>query len=337
MDIFMCISSSHLCMTPTSDILIKMKKLVSILVPAYNEQEVLGLLFDRLDSLANTVPHYDFEFLFVNDGSRDDTLEIIKKRAKSDKRISYVNLSRNFGKETAMLAGFDYAKGDAMVIIDADLQDPPELIPEMITYWEEGYDDVFAKRRSRAGESQLKKMTSRLYYRILQNSTNIPIQVDTGDFRLLDRRCVDALKQFRESERYTKGMFSWIGFKKKEILYDRDPRAAGETKWNYGKLINLAIDGITSFTTAPLRISTYVGAVISLIAFVYIAYLVIRPLFGVPTVPGYSSLMAVILFMGGVQLLTIGIIGEYVARIFNETKHRPLYFVEEYHEASNKK
>ena len=337
MGIFMCISASHLCMTPTSDILIKMKKLVSILVPAYNEQEVLGLLFDRLDSLANTVPRYDFEFLFVNDGSRDDTLEIIKKRAKSDTRISYVNLSRNFGKETAMLAGFDYAKGDAIVIIDADLQDPPELIPEMLTYWEEGYDDVFAKRRSRAGESQLKKMTSRLYYRILQNSTNIPIQVDTGDFRLLDRRCVDALKQFRESERYTKGMFSWIGFKKKEILYDRDPRAAGETKWNYGKLINLAIDGITSFTTAPLRISTYVGAVISLIAFVYIAYLVIRPLFGAPTVPGYSSLMAVILFMGGVQLLTIGIIGEYVARIFNETKHRPLYFVEEYHEASHKK
>ena len=314
-----------------------MKKLVSILVPAYNEQEVLGLLFDRLDSLANTVPRYDFEFLFVNDGSRDDTLEIIKKRAKSDTRISYVNLSRNFGKETAMLAGFDYAKGDAMVIIDADLQDPPELIPEMITYWEEGYDDVFAKRRSRAGESQLKKMTSRLYYRILQNSTNIPIQVDTGDFRLLDRRCVDALKQFRESERYTKGMFSWIGFKKKEILYDRDPRAAGETKWNYGKLINLAIDGITSFTTAPLRISTYIGSLVSLIAFLYIAYLVIRPLFGVPTVPGYASTMAVVLFMGGVQLLSIGIIGEYVARIFNETKQRPLYFVEEYHEASNKK
>ena len=313
------------------------KKLISILIPAYNEQEVLGLLFERLSALADNNNDYRFEFLFVNDGSRDNTLEIIKQQAEKDSRVSYLNLSRNFGKETAMLAGFDYVRGDAMVIIDADLQDPPELIPEMIQYWEEGYDDVFAKRRNRAGESLLKKKTSQLYYRILQYSTNIPIQIDTGDFRLLDRRCIEALKQFRESERYTKGMFSWIGYKKKEILYDRDPRAAGETKWNYGKLINLAIDGITSFTTAPLRISTYFGAVISLVAFVYIAYLLVRPLFGIPTVPGYASTMAVILFMGGVQLLSLGIIGEYIARIFNETKKRPLYFVEEYHEAAHKK
>ena len=313
------------------------KKLISILIPAYNEQEVLGLLFERLSALADNNNDYRFEFLFVNDGSRDNTLEIIKQQAEKDSRVSYLNLSRNFGKETAMLAGFDYVRGDAMVIIDADLQDPPELIPEMIQYWEEGYDDVFAKRRNRAGESLLKKKTSQLYYRILQNSTNIPIQIDTGDFRLLDRRCIEALKQFRESERYTKGMFSWIGYKKKEILYDRDPRAAGETKWNYGKLINLAIDGITSFTTAPLRISTYFGAVISTIAFVYIAYLLVRPLFGIPTVPGYASTMAVILFMGGVQLLSLGIIGEYIARIFNETKKRPLYFVEKYHEAAHKK
>lgn len=313
------------------------KKLISILVPAYNEQEVLSLLFTRLADLADNNTDYQFEFLFVNDGSRDNTLEIIKQQAKKDARISYLNLSRNFGKETAMLAGFDYVKGDAMVIIDADLQDPPELIPEMISYWEQGYDDVFARRRSRTGESMLKKKTSQLYYRLLQNSTNIPIQVDTGDFRLLDRRCIEALKQFRESERYTKGMFSWIGYRKKEILYDRDPRAAGETKWNYSKLVNLAIDGITSFTTAPLRISTYIGTLISVIAFIYIAYLLIRPLFGVPTVPGYASTMAVILFMGGVQLLSLGIIGEYIARIFNETKRRPLYFVEEYHEAAHKK
>lgn len=333
----MCITCRNLCVISSGAILVAMKKLISILIPAYNEQEVLEMLFDRLETLATSNTSYNFEFLFVNDGSRDNTLEIIKKHAKSDGRVSYVNLSRNFGKETAMLAGFDYTKGDALVIIDADLQDPPELIPEMISYWEDGYDDVFAKRRSRAGESLLKKKTSQLYYRILQNSTTIPIQVDTGDFRLLDRRCVEALKQFRESERYTKGMYSWIGYKKKEILYDRDPRAAGETKWNYGKLFNLAIDGITSFTTAPLRISTYVGSFISLIAFLYITYLVIRPLFGVPTVPGYASTMAVILFMGGVQLLSLGIIGEYIARIFNETKRRPLYFVEEYHESRTKK
>lgn len=313
------------------------KKLVSILIPAYNEEEVLPLLFKRLDTLASDNYAYRFEFLFINDGSRDRTLEIIQSQAKKDKRISYVNFSRNFGKETAMLAGFDYAKGDAVVNIDADLQDPPELINEMLKYWEEGYDDVYARRRTRAGESWLKKITSQTYYRILQNSTRIPIQIDTGDFRLMSRRFVDALQEFRESERYTKGMYSWVGFKKKEILYDRDPRAAGTTKWNYAKLINLAIDGITSFTTAPLRISTYIGAIVSVVAFFYIAYLLIRPFFGVPTVPGYSSTLAVILFLGGVQLLSLGIIGEYIGRIFNETKRRPLYFVEEYHKAHHEK
>lgn len=315
------------------------KKLISILIPAYNEQEVLGLLFARLQELADSQKDYNFEFFFVNDGSRDKTYEIIREHAEKDKRVGYINLSRNFGKEAAMIAGFDNVRGDAMVIIDADLQDPPELIPEMIKYWEEGYDDVFAKRRSRAGESLLKKKTSTWYYSILQRSTRIPIQVDTGDFRLLDRRCIEALKQFRESERYTKGMFSWIGYRKKEILYDRDPRAAGETKWNYSKLIDLAIDGITSFTTAPLRLTTYIGVLVSLAAFIYIAYLIIRPLFGAPTVPGYASTLAVVLFLGGVQLLSLGIIGEYIGRIFNETKNRPLYFIEEYHEShqQNKK
>lgn len=313
-----------------------MKKLISILIPAYNEEEVLGMLFERLDKLAASNDMYDFEFFFVNDGSRDKTYEIIRDYAKTDKRVAYINLSRNFGKETAMLAGFDHVRGDAMVIIDADLQDPPELIPEMIKYWEEGYDDVFAKRRSRAGESWLKKKTSQWYYKILQNSTRIPIQIDTGDFRLLDRRCIEALKQFRESERYTKGMFSWIGYHKKEILYNRDPRAAGETKWNYAKLINLAIDGITSFTTAPLRTSTYIGALVSIVAFIYILYLLVRPLFGVSTGAGYSSIMAAVLFLGGVQLLSIGVIGEYIGRIFNETKRRPLYFIEEYHESHQK-
>lgn len=313
-----------------------MKKLISILIPAYNEEEVLGLLFARLKELADTQKDYDFEFFFVNDGSRDKTYEIIRDHAERDARVGYINLSRNFGKETAMIAGFDTVRGDAMVIIDADLQDPPELIPQMIEYWEQGYDDVFARRSSRAGESWFKKKSSAWYYKILQNSTRIPIQIDTGDFRLLDRRCIEALKQFRESERYTKGMFSWIGYRKKEILYNRDPRAAGQTKWNYTKLVNLAIDGITSFTTAPLRITTYVGTVVSLVAFIYIAYLVIRPIFGVPTVPGYASTLAVILFLGGVQLLSLGIIGEYIGRIFNETKQRPLYFIEEYHESHQK-
>ena len=306
-------------------------KTISILIPAYNEEPVLDKLFTRLANLANDNKGYDFEFLFVNDGSKDKTLDLIKEYADTDSRVSYINLSRNFGKEIGMIAGLDHATGDATVVIDADLQDPPELIPAMIKLWEAGYDDVYAKRKSRDGESFLKKFTSKMYYKTLQSVTRIPIQEDTGDFRLLDRRVVEALKQFRESQRNTKAMFSWVGFHKKEILYDRDQRAAGETKWNYIKLVELAIDGITSFTTAPLRISTYAGIAVSILAFIYLVYLVIRTVFLGVDLAGYPSTMAVILFLGGVQLLSLGIIGEYIGRIFNETKQRPLYLIEEYH------
>ena len=306
-------------------------KLISILIPAYNEEPVLDKLFARLANLANDTKDYDFEFLFINDGSKDKTLEIIKGYAETDPRVSYINFSRNFGKEIGMIAGLDHVQGDATVIIDADLQDPPELIPEMIKLWEEGYDDVYAKRRSRDGESWLKKFTSKAYYKTLQKVTHVPIQEDTGDFRLLDRRVVDAITQFRDSQRNAKAIFSWVGFHKKEILYDRDPRAAGETKWNYIKLVNLALDGITSFTTAPLRISTYVGALVSFATFVYLVFLVVRTIFFGTDLAGYPSIMAVILFLGGVQLLSLGIIGEYIGRIFNETKQRPLYLIEEYH------
>lgn len=312
-------------------------KSITILIPAYNEEPVLTTLYERLGKLATSIDNYHLEFLFVNDGSRDDTLSIIKNLAKKDHRVSYVNLSRNFGKEIAMIAGIDHVKTDALVIIDADLQDPPELIPDMIKLWEEGYDDVYAKRRSRDGETWIKKLTSKLYYKLLQRVTRVPIQEDTGDFRLLDRRVVDALKQYRESQRNAKAIFSQVGFNKKELLYDRDPRAAGETKWSYPKLVELAISGITSFTTAPLQLASIMGVFISFAAFVYILYLLIRPLFGVPTGDGYSSLMAAILFLGGVQLLSLGAIGEYVGRVFNETKQRPLYLVEEYHQAKEKK
>ena len=291
-----------------------MKRRVTILIPAYNEQAVLPQLFERLYQLQDSLPRYQLEFLFINDGSRDKTLRLIQQQAAKHASVAYVNLARNFGKETAMLAGFDHATGDALVIIDADLQDPPELIP-------------------RQGETWLKKKTSEWYYKVLQKSTRVPIQRDTGDFRLLDRRCIDALTRLRESQRNTKALFSLIGYRKKELLYDRDPRAAGETKWNYRNLINLAIDGITSFTTAPLRFSSVLGAVVSLAAFGYILYLLVRPFFGVPTGDGYASLMAVVLFLGGVQLLSLGVIGEYIARIFTETKQRPNYFIEEYHAA----
>jgi polyisoprenyl-phosphate glycosyltransferase len=308
-----------------------MKK-ITILIPAYNEEEVLHQLYKRISTVADNLNKYSFEFLFINDGSTDNTIHILRELRKLDNRVNYVDLSRNFGKEIAMIAGFDYSQGDAVIIIDADLQDPPELIPEMIYYWEKGYDDVFAKRRNRAGESWLKKWTAKKFYSLLQKVTRIPIQENTGDFRLLDRRCVDAIKEMRESQRYTKGMFSWIGFNKKEILFDRDPRAAGETKWNYFKLFDLAIEGLTSFTTAPLRISAFFGFGISFLAFIYMAGVIIKTLIWDEPVTGYPSLMTVILFLGGIQLLSLGIIGEYLGRIFNESKRRPLYYVNIYNE-----
>ncbi|WP_081988198.1 glycosyltransferase family 2 protein [Halobacillus sp. BBL2006] len=312
-------------------------KTVTILVPAYNEEESLHHLYKRILDVITGLNEYEFELLFVNDGSQDQTMPIIKELREVDPRVSYVDLSRNFGKETAMIAGFDHAKGDALIILDADLQDPPELIPEMIHYWELGYDDVYAKRRSRKGESWLKKTTASVFYKILKKMSQVPIQENTGDFRLLDRRCVEAIKKLRETQRYTKGMFSWVGYNKKEILFDRDPRISGETKWNYGKLVDLAIEGVTSFTTAPLRISSLFGVGVSIFAFIFMIWIIIKTLaFGDP-VAGYPSLMSVILFIGGIQLIVLGIIGEYLGRVFNETKRRPLYFVDEYNgqKASN--
>ncbi len=308
-----------------------MKK-ISIIVPVYNEQEVLPFFYKRITEVLSQLPNYDYELLFINDGSTDNSLKFIKLLRRENKKVSYINLSRNFGKEVAMMSGFDYATGDAVVIIDADLQDPPELIFEMVKYWEEGYDDVYAKRRSRQGESFLKKATASMFYKILQKSTRITIQKNTGDFRLLDRRCVKALKSMRESQRYTKGMFSWIGYNKKEILFDRDARYAGVTKWNYFKLIELAIEGITSFTTLPLRFATFAGVVVSFFAFIYLIWIVFKTLAFGETVQGFPTIMVAILFLGGIQLLFLGVIGEYVGRIFNETKKRPLYFVDEYND-----
>ncbi|NIK79141.1 glycosyltransferase involved in cell wall biosynthesis [Paenibacillus castaneae] len=305
-------------------------KLISILIPAFNEEEVLYQLYERLNKVIEQIPYYRFEMVFVNDGSKDNTLFIMKSLRENDNRVNYIDLSRNFGKEVAMIAGLDYVKGDAVVIIDADLQDPPELISQMIQGWEEGYDDIYAKRKSRSGESWIKKSTASIFYRVLKGLTRIPIQENTGDFRLLDRRCIEALKTLRETQRYTKGMFSWIGFHKQEIMFDRDARAAGSTKWNYLKLFNLAIEGITSFTTAPLRLSALSGSIISIIAFLYIGWIVIKTLLFGEDVAGYASLMTVVLFLGGIQLLSLGIIGEYLGRVFNETKQRPLYFVVEY-------
>jgi glycosyltransferase involved in cell wall biosynthesis len=272
---------------------------------------------------------YDWEFLFVNDGSTDQTLQRMKELNAQDNRYHYIDLSRNYGKEIAIMAGLDYVKSDAVIIMDADMQHPVSVIPEMLKHWEEGYDDIYAQRQT-SNESWLKQKTSKLYYKILQKSTNIPIQKDTGDFRLLDRKCIDALKEMRETDRNNKGMFSWIGFQKKGIFYQQNERRYGKTKWSYYKLLNLALTGITSFTTTPLRFASIFGIIVSLLAFLYLIYIIFKTLIIGDPVQGYPTLMVTILFLGGIQLIALGIIGEYLSHIFNETKKRPGYFIREY-------
>jgi len=306
-----------------------MKK-VSILVPCYNEEKSIQLLYPELKTLMDSQNNYEWEVLFVDDGSEDDTLNAIKSLRREDERIAYVSLSRNFGKENAMLAGIDYVTGDCMVIMDADLQDPPSLIPEMLKYWEEGYQDVYAKRADRGKESWLRKKLSLLFYKILDSTTRFDVLQNVGDFRLLDRQCINALKRLRESERYTKGLFCWIGYKKKEIIFNRGDRVAGDSNWSFWSLFNLAIEGITSFTTAPLRIATFSGFIIALCAFFYALYFITKTLIYGDPVQGFTTLIVIILFLGGIQLITIGILGEYIGRIFNETKNRPTYIASEY-------
>ena len=303
---------------------------VSILIPAYNEEAALQYLFERLVILMDANDKFAWEVLFVNDGSTDSTLILMSQIHEKDGRFNYLDLSRNYGKEVAMLAGFDYLTGDCMIIMDADLQHPPELIPEMLKYWEEGYDDVYARRSVRNGESFLKKQTALIFYWFLQKTTKVEIQQNTGDFRLLDKTCISALRSMRESQRFTKGMYSWIGFHKKEILFEQQERIAGVSKWNYFKLLELAIEGITSFTISPLRLSSIVGVIVSLGAFFYMAYVFISALFLGDPVKGYPTMMVVILFLGGFQLLSMGIMGEYLGRIFIETKNRPPYFARLY-------
>ena len=305
-------------------------KVVTVLIPCFNEEDNLGTLYQRLKSITCKLENYKFQILLVNDGSKDNTLKKMKELHKIDDAVSYLSLSRNFGKENAMLAGLDYAEGDAVILMDADLQDPPELIPQMLQEWEHGFDDVYARRRNRAGETWLKKTTAFWYYRILRKFADIDIPADVGDFRLLDRQAVDALCSLREKQRYTKGLFCWIGYNKKELLFDRDPRAAGNSKMNFLKLLGLAIDGITSFSVAPLRLASVLGLLISSAAFVYLLFVIVKTvLFGDP-VAGYPSMISIILFMGGIQLVVLGIIGEYVGRIFYEAKGRPDYLVSEY-------
>lgn len=305
-----------------------MKK-ITILLPAYNEEASIPIIVENMKKVINDNPLYRWEFLLVNDGSTDDTLKEIIRLHNEDNHYSYLDLSRNYGKEIAMMAGFDYAQGDALIIMDADMQHPIEVIPQMLQYWEEGYDDVYAQRQE-SQESWFKRKSSQLYYKLLQSLTRVPIQKNTGDFRLLDRSCINALRQMRETERNTKGMYSWIGFHKKGIFYKQNLRQAGRTKWGIMSLINLALNGITSYTTAPLRLAAFLGLIVSFIAFLYLIYIIVTTtLYGDP-VQGYPTIMATLLFLGGIQLLSIGIIGEYLGRVFNEVKGRPGYFINSY-------
>lgn len=306
-------------------------KNINIVIPIYNEEKTLLLLKERLIKVINKLDNYKFNILLVNDGSDDISINIIKELRKQDDRISYLSLSRNFGKEIAVLAGLDYSKNaDGVIIMDADLQDPPELIPKLISYWEQGYDDVYAKRQSRKGEKFLKKITSKTYYKLLQKMTTIPVQKDTGDYRMLDKRCVLAICNMREHTRCSKSIFNWIGYNKKEVLYVREPRIAGKTKWNYKKLFNLAIDGITSLSISPLNWSLSFSILLGIIGITYLIYKIFINLMYNQRIEIINLILFSVIMIGAIQIFLLGIMGEYLGRAFKNGQGRPIYLVDEY-------
>lgn len=299
---------------------------LSIIVPMYNEANNLLELFTRLKETLNQMA-MTYEIICINDGSKDNTLKKILESSTQDSHVKVIDLSRNFGKEVALSAGIDYSQGLAVIPIDSDLQDPPELIAQLVAKWQEGFDVVYATRISRRGESWLKSFTAKLFYQIASRIGEVYIPQNTGDFRLLDRKVVEALKRLPERSRFMKGLFAWVGFRQTSVYFDRQPRHKGITSWDYWKLWNFALDGITSFSTLPLKLWTYIGFGISSFAFVYAAILILRTVIVGIDVPGYASLMVVTLFLGGINLLVLGVIGEYLSRIFTEVKQRPLYLV----------
>ena len=301
------------------------RKKVTVLVPAYNEA---GQLPELRRMVAASGVAYGWEFLVVDDGSTDDTQAVLRQLRAEDPRLRYVTLSRNFGKENALMAGFDYATGDCVVMMDSDLQHPVDVIPAMLREWEAGYDDVYGRRLSRGREPFVRRRLTMAYYRLLQSSTRIDVLAEMGDFRLLDRRCVDAMRALRENSRYTKGLLGWIGYRKKGVDYTPDERYGGKSRFSYRKLVNLAAEGICGFSTSPLRATTLLGLAVALGAFVYILFVLCKTLIWGESVQGYPTLMCVILFLGGCQLTAIGIIGEYIGRIYNETKRRPPYIAD---------
>lgn len=303
------------------------RTLISIVTPFFNEGEVVATFYERITKVANTIPDVEFEFVCVNDGSRDDTLEKLAQLVAHDARVRVIDLSRNFGKEAALTAGLDEARGDAVIPMDADLQDPPELIPTLISRWRQGYEVVLAKRSDRQSDGFLKKKTAELFYRVHNHISDTAIPENVGDFRLLDRAVVTALHALPERRRFMKGLFAWVGFKTATVEYARATRVAGKTKFTGWRLWNFALEGLTSFSTMPLRVWTYLGTSFAVIGFLYALFIILRTLvFGVD-LPGYASLLTAILFLGGIQLIGIGVIGEYIGRIYIESKQRPIYIV----------
>jgi glycosyltransferase involved in cell wall biosynthesis len=297
---------------------------ISVVAPAYNEQEVLQEFYQRVLTVLKSTGAA-FEIVLVNDGSRDSTLQLMQSIREMDPHVTVVDLSRNFGKEIALTAGLEHTSGDVVVVLDADLQDPPELIPEMLNSWREGYDVVYGVRTHRDGETWFKKISAQYFYRLIRAVSRVDIPKDTGDFRLMTRRAVTELSRLQEEHRFMKGLFAWIGFPTKPIYYRRDARLAGETKWNYWNLWNFAIEGLTSFSVAPLKVATYFGLGVAFLSLSYAMFVIWKALMFGDSVKGYPSLMAVVLFLGGVQLISVGVLGEYIGRIFNEVKRRPLY------------
>jgi glycosyltransferase involved in cell wall biosynthesis len=307
---------------------------VSIVVPVYNESPVLGEFHAQMCEVMDATD-CTYEVIYIDDGSTDDSGAALKRIRDDDDNVAIIELSRNFGKEVALSAGLDHACGDAVIIIDSDLQDPPELVHTFLREWRSGYDVVYGKRIDRRGESRMKILTAKWFYRTLNYLSDVEIPEDVGDFRLLSRRAVDALVSLPERHRYMKGLYAWIGFPQKSIPYVRQPREAGRTKWSYWRLWNFALEGITSFSDVPLKMATYIGVLTSGVAIIYGLFLLIRTLIWGNPVPGYPSLIIVMLFLGGVQLICLGIIGEYLARTYQESKSRTLYFVKGYHPASS--
>lgn len=306
-----------------------MKNIISVIIPCYNEQETVNRFYKEIKRVTDDILDYSFEFIYVNDGSKDQTASLVKELHVKDERVCLVDFSRNFGKEAAMLAGMELAQGDAIVIMDVDLQDPPELVPKMIKLYEEGYENIYTRRRNREGEPPIRSFFANLFYKLINQMSDVEIINGARDYRLLSRRAVDELIKLKEKNRFSKGLFQWVGYDSICLEFDHVERVAGETKWSFMKLVDYAIEGIMDFSNAPLRFATYTGIVIAVISFLYLIYILIETMINGSTTAGWPSLVCIILFLGGIQLIFLGVIGEYIGRIYNEVKERPIYIVKE--------